>query len=108
MKGCQPFLGLLQLVDQNIFTQSVWYLEYIIEYQAVFLQRVYCTFGEKCAAFPGIHLHLIFVYLFSSVGYSTGSSGSLSQALPACVCETGASPAAAGLQCSGIHDVKAY
>lgn len=44
----------------------------------------------------------------SSAGFSAGPSGSLSQGLSACVCEAGAGPAVAGLQCSWIHDVKAY
>lgn len=50
----------------------------------------------------------LIVLSFSSVGYSPGPSGSLSQGVSACVCEAGAGPAAAGLQCSWIHDVKAY
>lgn len=46
--------------------------------------------------------------LSSSVGYSRGPSRSLSQSVSACVREAGAGPAVAGLQCSWIHDVKAY
>lgn len=43
-----------------------------------------------------------------SVSYSPDSSGSLSQAFPASWHQAGASPAAAGLQHSWIHDVKAH
>ena len=46
--------------------------------------------------------------LSTSVGGSLGAISSLSSSFAACVCEAGASPAAAGLQRSRIHDVKAY
>ena len=44
----------------------------------------------------------------SSMGYSLGPSGSVSQGVSERVCEAGTSPAVVRLQCSGLHDVKAY
>lgn len=44
----------------------------------------------------------------SSLGYSPGPSGSVSQSVSERVREAGASPAVVRLQCSGLHDVKAY
>ncbi len=66
-----------------------------------------CTKQSQQNFLPPFKITSIF-FLSSSVGDSPGPSGSLSQSVSTCVREAGASPAAAGLQCSWIHDVKAY
>lgn len=62
----------------------------------------------SCRALFNSLLLLFNLFCPCSLGHSLGPSGSVPPSVPECVCEAGAVPAVAGLQCSWLHDVKPY